>query len=179
MQPNDSVFGSVRLNLDGREPNGRIRAARKHETAEWLGERLLELVNVDTGRPAVDHVHLTDDHYERVDGDPLGDLIVEWNRDAPIDTVWSPATGVVTAPYKQWRTGDHHRCGLLLALGSGIQPGRRSGVISVMDVAPTLAASLGIEPPDIDGIARADLVPATAAANATAVRPSTALAARC
>ena len=24
MQPNDSVFGSVRLNLDGREPNGRI-----------------------------------------------------------------------------------------------------------------------------------------------------------
>ena len=54
----------------------------------------------------------------------MGDLLVEWNRDAPIDTVWSPATGVVTAPYLQWRTGDHHRAGLLLASGPGIEPGR-------------------------------------------------------
>jgi predicted AlkP superfamily phosphohydrolase/phosphomutase len=159
MQPNDSVFGSVRLNIDGREPNGRIRATRKREAAEWLADRLLELINVDTGEQAVAAVHLTDDHYERVVGDPLGDLLVEWNRDAPIDTVWSPATGVVTAPYLQWRTGDHHRSGLLLARGRGIDPGRRAGTISVMDVAPTLAASLGVEPPEIDGVARLDLLP--------------------
>ncbi|HEV7523366.1 MAG TPA: glycosyltransferase [Acidimicrobiia bacterium] len=169
MQPNDSVFGSVRLNLDGREPDGRIRAARKREVAEWLAERLLELINVDTGEQVVAAVHVTDDHYERFDGDPLGDLIVEWNRDAPIDTVWSPATGVVTAPYKQWRTGDHHRGGLLLARGRGIAPGRRPGSIPVFDVAPTLAASLGVEPPAIDGIARVDLLPAEAR---TSGRPS-------
>jgi predicted AlkP superfamily phosphohydrolase/phosphomutase len=173
MQPNDSVYGSVRLNLDGREPDGRIRSTRKRDAVEWLAERLSELVNVDTGEPAVVAVHLADDHYERVEGDPLGDLIVEWNRDAPIDTVWSPATGVVTAPYQQWRTGDHHRSGLLLALGSGIEPGRRPGSISVMDVAPTLAASLGIPTPDVDGIARADLLPAMVPPSA--VRPSNAL----
>ena len=170
MQPNDSVYGSIRLNLDGREPNGRIRATRKRETAEWLADRLLELVNVDTRERAVAAVHFTDDHYERSDTDPLGDLVVEWNRNAPIDTVWSPATGVVTAPYKQWRTGDHDRSGLLLATGRGITPGRRSGAISVMDVAPTLAASLGVETPDIDGLARADLLPTDA--RTAEVRPS-------
>jgi predicted AlkP superfamily phosphohydrolase/phosphomutase len=173
MQPNDSVFGSIRLNLDGREPNGRISGHAKREVVEWLAERLLELVNIDTGEPAVVAVHFTDDHYERSDGDPLGDLIVEWNREAPIDTVWSPATGVVTAPYRQWRTGDHDRSGLLLAYGAGIEPGRRPGAISIMDVAPTLAASLGVDPPDIDGVARADLLPAHAAARVT--RPATPL----
>jgi predicted AlkP superfamily phosphohydrolase/phosphomutase len=159
MQPNDSVYGSVRLNLDGREPNGRVAATRKREAVEWLGERLLELINVDTGRPAVEAIHFTDDHYERTAGDPMGDLIVEWNRDEPLDTVWSPATGVVTAPYGQWRTGDHDRAGLLLVAGPGIEPGRRPGQIPVVDVAPTLAASLGIEPPDVDGIAHLDLIP--------------------
>ena len=143
---------------------------RKRAAAEWLADRLLELINVDTGAPVVAAVYFTDDYYERVAGDPMGDLVVEWNRDAPIDTVWSPATGVVTAPYLQWRTGDHHRAGLLLASGPGIEPGRRSGKISVLDVAPTLAASLGVEPPPIDGIARADLVPETVR-NDAAARP--------
>ena len=64
--------------------------------------------------------------------------------------------------------------GLLLASGPGIAPGRRAGEISVLDVAPTLAASLGVETPAIDGIARADLVPA--AARASGVRQSKALA---
>ncbi|MDQ1459361.1 MAG: hypothetical protein QOI08_845 [Actinomycetota bacterium] len=177
MQPNDSVYGAVRLNLDDREASGRIRATAKREAAEWLADRLLELVNVDTGRSAVANVHFTDDHYERSDGDPLCDLIIEWDRSAPIDTVWSPATGVVTAPYKQWRTGDHDRSGLLLARGRGITPGRRPGTISVIDVAPTLAASLGVTPPDIDGIARADLVPSDGsdASGVSTVRPSSGL----
>ena len=64
-QPNDSVYGSVRLNVEGREPNGRIAATRRRDAALWLGDRLRELVNVDTGEPAVESVYLTDDHYER------------------------------------------------------------------------------------------------------------------
>src|SRR5262249_55832518 len=55
-QPNDSVYGSVRLNLEGREPNGRIRARAQRDVAEWLAARLLELVNVDTGEPAIDNI---------------------------------------------------------------------------------------------------------------------------
>ena len=143
MQPNDSVCGSVRLNIEGREPHGLIRARRGRDAATWLAERLLELVNVDTGDPVVRQAYLCDDHYERVDGDAFGDVILEWNRDAPIETVWSPATGVVRVPYEGWRTGDHHRQGLLLARGPGISPGPRPARMPVLDVAPTVAASLG------------------------------------
>ena len=159
MQPNDSVSGSVRLNIEDREPHGKIAAGRAREVMLWLAERLLELVNTETAQPAVARVLFTDEHYERVPGDPMGDLIVEWNRDAPIDTVWSPATGVVTAPYGQWRTGDHHRGGLLLVQGEGVRPGRRAEAISVVDIAPTLAASLAVDAADVDGVVRADLVP--------------------
>ena len=164
-QPNDSVFGSIRLNVEGREPNGRITAEHQREVGEWLAERLLELVNVDTGAPAVRAVYASDDVYERASDDPLGDLFVEWNRDTLLSTVWSPATGVVTAPYLEWRSGDHERRGLLLATGEGVEPGVRRAPIAVFDVAPTLAVSLGVDPPEvggrpIDGVARPDLLPA-------------------
>ncbi|HEX6476338.1 MAG TPA: glycosyltransferase [Acidimicrobiales bacterium] len=152
MQPNDTVCGSVRLNLEGREPHGLIRARRARDAAAWLAERLLELVNLDTGERVVRQAYLTDDNYERVAGDAFGDLILEWNRDAPIETVWSPATGVVRVPYYGWRSGDHHRQGLLLARGPGIRPGPRFAQMPMVDVAPTVAASLDIDLEDVDGL---------------------------
>lgn len=158
-QPNDTGIGSVRLNLEHREPAGRIAATRARDVACWLADRLRDLVNVDTGAPAVNDVQLADDHYERTPGDALGDLFVEWNREAPIETVWSPATGIVRRPYDQWRSGDHRRDGLLLARGPGIAPGRRSRRMPVIDIAPTLAASLGIRLDAVDGVPRSDLVP--------------------
>ena len=162
--PNDTVCGSVRLNLEQREPNGRITKDRYRDTLGWLADRLAELVNMETGEAAVADIVFTDEQYERTPTDAFGDLIIEWNRTAPIETVWSPAVGVVRVPYDQWRTGDHHRRGLLLARGPGITPGRRAGRMPLLDIAPTLAASLGFDFNDFDGTPRADLVPA-------AVRP--------
>lgn len=159
-QPNDTASGSIRLNLEGREAHGLVKADHMRAVAGWLSERLRELVNVETSRPAVADVLFTDDCYERVPGDVFGDLIVEWDRDAPIETVWSPATGVVRVPYEGNRSGDHHRDGLLLATGPGITPGRRTEALWNLDVAPTVAASLGHDLTDVDGLARADLVPA-------------------
>jgi hypothetical protein len=100
----------------------------------------------------VRQAYLTDDNFERVDGDAFGDLIVEWNHDAPIETVWSPATGAIRVPYDGWRSGDHHRQGLLLARGPDIRPGPRPAHMPVVDVAPTIAASLDVDLADIDGL---------------------------
>jgi hypothetical protein len=125
-------------------------------------------VNVETSEPAIANVYFTDEHYERVDGDAMGDLIIEWNRNAPVDTVWSPATGVFSAPYDHWRSGDHHERGLLLARVPGVRPGRRREPMSVIDIAPTLAASLGVAAPACDGVAHVDLLPAALAATAVA-----------
>lgn len=158
-QPNNTVAGSLRLNVYDREPDGRILRSRSRRAASWLADRLRDLVNLDSGEPLVERVLLTDDHLERYEGDSFGDLIVEWNHRTPIERVWSPATGVVQVPYTHWRTGDHHRRGLMLVTGRGIAAGRRSSSVDAIHVAPTVAASLGVELPDIDGSPVWDLVP--------------------
>jgi predicted AlkP superfamily phosphohydrolase/phosphomutase len=50
------------------------------------------------------------------------------------------------------RTGDHKPDGLLLAAGHGIRPGRLARSIPVMDLAPTMAALLGVQLRHVDGV---------------------------
>src|SRR5207253_2686671 len=78
--PNNTVVGSVRLNLSGREPQGRIHPADRREVLHWLADRLGELVNVDTGGRVARRCVVTEDHYARTPHDAFGDLFVEWER---------------------------------------------------------------------------------------------------
>ncbi len=93
----------------------------------------------------------TDDVYRRVPGDAFADIYVEWERSAPIERVWSPATGTVAATYDHWRQGDHEREGMLLAIGPGIRPGHRRGSFESIDIGATFAAAVGVPLPDADG----------------------------
>ncbi len=149
--PNNTVYGGIRINLAGREPDGIVEpGAELDRICERLADDLLELVNVDTGAPAVDRVTRTDEHYERRSLDALPDLLVDWNRSGPIEKVWSPKTGVVHAPYRLWRTGDHRLDGLLVARGPGIEAGPKPP-IAALDLAPSIASRLGVELASADG----------------------------
>jgi predicted AlkP superfamily phosphohydrolase/phosphomutase len=150
--PNNTVFGGIRINLRSREPKGIVEPGAEFDaTCERLGDRLCELVNVDTGGPVVDEVVRTDERYERRELDELPDLLVAWNHDAPVETVWSPRTGIVHGPYLNCRTGDHRAegLGLLLATGPGMTPGERHE-ISTAELAEALARRLGVEPRGAD-----------------------------
>jgi predicted AlkP superfamily phosphohydrolase/phosphomutase len=150
--PNNFVYGGVRMNLVGREPQGRVRPGAEFDVVcDRLAADLLDLVNVETGRPVVDAVTRTDEHYRRHPDDMLPDLFIDWNRRSLIETVWSPKVGVVHVPYTHWRTGDHRPDGLLLAAGPGIEPGATHPRLRMIDLAPTLAARLGVTLPDVDG----------------------------
>ncbi|MCU1497801.1 MAG: type phosphodiesterase/nucleotide pyrophosphatase [Acidimicrobiales bacterium] len=162
--PNNTVSGGVRLNLAGREGQGRIHPGARDEVLHWLIDRLSELVNVDTGGPVVAEVTIADDIYQRRPDDLMPDLFVEWVRDDPIERVWSPATGTVVRPYTHWRTGDHVPVGLLVAAGPGIAAGATTETIDSIDIAPTVSRSVGVELPDVDGRAIAALLPAGQAA---------------
>ena len=151
MTPNNTVVGAVRLNMSGREPAGRIDSADRRKVLRWLADRLQELVNVDTGGPVVRRCVIAEDVYRRTPTDGFGDLFVEWERSAPIERVWSPATGTVAVPYDHWRQGDHVRQGRLLATGPGIEPGRRRAVASTPDVGATFAAAAGVRLEGVDG----------------------------
>ena len=81
----------------------------------------------------------------------LPDLLVEWNRSAPVSEVYSPMTGLIRGEYKKCRTGDHTSKGLFFISGPGVMPGQVRHEVSVMDLAPTIAALAGVELVDVDG----------------------------
>lgn len=158
--PNNSVTGGVRLNLIGREAHGLVHHGARREVLGWLRDRLLELVNVDTGGPVVTDAWITEDVYDRADDDLLADLHVEWERSAPIERVWSPAVGTVVRPYTHWRNGDHIREGLVVAVGPGIDPGVAAEAIDSIDLGPTISRSVGVDLPGVDGRTLPHLLPA-------------------
>ena len=88
----------------------------------------------------------------------LPDLLVEWNRSAPIRSIGAPGYGRIDQEYAGIRTGDHVPGGLLVAHGAGIQPGPRPDAISMVDLAPTIAAAVEVDLPNVDGSAQLDLI---------------------
>jgi predicted AlkP superfamily phosphohydrolase/phosphomutase len=149
--PNNSVVGGIRFNLAGREPHGRVEPDEVEGLIAELERELLALRNVDTGGPVVRAVHRCADHYERDPTDTMPDLFIEWERNAPIETIASPKIGTLHTPYTQWRTGDHTSNGLLIARGAGIPVGAEMPAIEVEDLAPTIAARFGVSIDEADG----------------------------
>jgi predicted AlkP superfamily phosphohydrolase/phosphomutase len=158
--PGNTTVGAVRFNLAGREARGVVTPGPELERlAARLTADLLAIVNLDTGRPLVRSVVRSEDVLERSDDDGLPDLFVEWDRSAPIERVWSPGTGTVAARYGHWRTGDHNDRGLVIVRGQGVAAGRRPDPMSLVDVAPTLCATLGAPLPHTDGTVAEHLLP--------------------
>src|ERR1041384_7293973 len=152
MTPNNSVYGGIRINLAGREQSGRVRSGPEFDDfCQFIRRELLGLINVDTGEPAVRSVERTEAYYDRAPDDELPDLFVDWNRNGPIETVWSPRIGFVHAPYLHWRTGDHRLNGFLFASGPGIRPRTDLGQIANGDLCPTICAMLGHRLDGVDG----------------------------
>ncbi len=153
LEPNNSVYGGVRLNLAGREPRGCVQPSEIDRIHAEMTEDLLALVDAKTGSPVVRAVERSDRWYRRSASDRIPDFFVDWQRTAPIETVWSPKTGLVHGPYRHWRSGDHRPHGLMLATGPGIPTSTALSAIEVESLAPSIAARLGVGLPDIDGVA--------------------------
>lgn len=150
--PNNDVYGGIRINLVGREPQGKIHPGAEYDAyCQELTQDLLALVNVNTGKPLVSKVLRTADFYQGEYLDHLPDLMVEWNREAPIASIYSPKTGNIEGTYNGVRTGDHKPDGLFFAMGPSIQPGKIEKPTSIMDFAPTIASLLDVPLPKVDG----------------------------
>jgi predicted AlkP superfamily phosphohydrolase/phosphomutase len=131
-----------------------------------LTDDLLDVVNVETGEPVIDAVIPTTDLYDRdadLD-DNLPDLIVLWNTRSPVRTVWSPKTGVVHQPFAGWRTGDHRADGLFMASAPWLAADTELAPVEMVDLAPTLAAMLGVQLDDVDGRPVDELLPSAVTA---------------
>jgi predicted AlkP superfamily phosphohydrolase/phosphomutase len=149
--PNNDAYGAIRINLAGREPDGRVRPEELDAIYAELEHDLCRVIDLDTGAPAVRRVLRASEHYTREPSDDLPDLFVEWNGDRPIVRVRTGSGEVVEGYYPDYRTGDHRAEGAFWAVGPGIVPGRLPSPVSIMDFAPTLGDLLGVPLPGLDG----------------------------
>lgn len=148
-------YGAIRVNLEGREAEGKVAAGDFERYCDELTLRLRELTDPASGQPVVRRVLRTADHYERTPTDVLPDLIVEWERDLDAVAVFSPRLGQVKAVAQAAfpnRTGDHRPSGgLLLRIGPGTAPRTLARPASVMDVAPTVFEALNMDAGGFEG----------------------------
>jgi predicted AlkP superfamily phosphohydrolase/phosphomutase len=148
----DGAVGGIRINLRGRESQGKIEPGQGYEAlCRSLTRDLLEVINEETGQPLVARVLRPAEIYAGPFVHRMPDLLVEWNREHPILRAFSPKIGSVTHPDPSLRSGDHRPDGMFAVLGPGVPPGELSRAVAVVDFAPTVAALLGLSESDFDG----------------------------
>lgn len=149
--PNNDNCAAVRINLVGREPDGKVEPSELDAFIEGLTRDLKDIINLETGEPLVDEVVRLSEHCAGDHLDALPDLFVTWNRPKPIRKIGSPKIGEIETRYPGNRTGDHTKRMLLIASGPGITPAGQIFGTSVMDIGPTLGALLRVTTQDMDG----------------------------
>jgi predicted AlkP superfamily phosphohydrolase/phosphomutase len=149
---NIGLFSGIRINLRGREPRGRVAPGRElDDLVERLSSDLLAIVDPDSGHPHVTRVLRTASIYQGEHLDDLPDLLVEWNPRTTKVRAESERIGMVHEEHQSLRTGDHRPGGLVLVRGPGIRPGPVDEHVDAVDIAPTIAAMLGVNLADTDG----------------------------
>jgi predicted AlkP superfamily phosphohydrolase/phosphomutase len=149
----------IRLNLKGREPQGIVaRGAAYTELISELQMHLKALVNPQSGRLVTRQVVCNDDVFPGPRRDDLPDIVVNWDIDAKVlsemrsdrcGLIKGQATGYEITPYY---TGNHKPAAFVLARGPLIAEDSTFTGGHVIDIAPTIMAMLGVDPPvHLDG----------------------------
>lgn len=154
----NNATGGIRLNLKGREANGIVDLKDARRTLEEIREAILEVRNSETGEPIAEDCTITEDiyggHFERF----LPDMLVTWNRKAPIRIVESPRIGRAQQDYGDFRTGDHTLSGMFMAAGPEISSARLDRDVDAVDFFSSLVAISGCVQTKTDGKKIAELL---------------------
>jgi predicted AlkP superfamily phosphohydrolase/phosphomutase len=149
--PNNDAHGAVRINLAGREPEGCVQPDELEQTIAHLRDGLMGFINEETGRPVVEAIQRIEDLYPGESVAELPDLIINWDRSAPITRLSSAQYGRVDRRQASRRTGDHRPAGLIVAAGAGYLPGSEHRAVNSTTLAATVSALLGVERADLPG----------------------------
>lgn len=134
----EGPFGSLRLNLRGREAEGCVEPEQYEATLDALAAALRSWTRPDTGEALVTRVWRGAELYPGPHAGALvPDLLFEVQGDVRVVSSQLTATfGRNPVP------PDHARDGIWIASGPGIAGGGERGRASILDVAPTLLGLL-------------------------------------
>ena len=155
---NGLAVGGIRLNLVGREPQGRLAPGAEAEAfVERLTSDLSSFIDERTGRAIVRRVLRTAELYQGPMLDRLPDLLVEWSDEVPTGStciaggraavvrVRSPGVGIIEGANEYPRTGEHRPGGWFVGAVPGVAARALGREVSLMDLAPTFTRLLGVE----------------------------------
>jgi len=149
--PHNEISGAIRVNLVGREPDGKVGPEAYHDFCERLREALLGLRDLHSGRPVVDAVHRSGELFQGPRLDELPDLFVCWNRDAPSGAIGSAELGEFRRSYPGCRTGDHTaRCSAWLRT-PGVSRSTLPERLSILDFASSTLHAFGLSTAGLEG----------------------------
>ncbi|HLF30206.1 MAG TPA: alkaline phosphatase family protein, partial [Xanthomonadales bacterium] len=150
--PTNANSAGIRLNLAGREPNGRIQPKDADDFIARLTTDLQEFTDPADGRKLVKEIIRSSIAFPGEHSDSLPDLFIRWNRDKPITGLSSPKIGsLIEEDHSTRRSGDHRPGGLIFLHGPGYAAGTQLPDVHDEDIAPTLAACLGVNLAGVDG----------------------------
>ena len=146
-------YGSVFLNVRGREPLGIVAPGEEYERVrEELADAMLSYVDPELGRPIVSRCIKREEvyHGERFEEAPDLILLPEDPSDIFYGLSDFGSNRVWDATYRY--SGMHRDAGLMIACGPGVRRGEAFAGGGVTDIAPTALHWLGQPvPSDMDG----------------------------
>ncbi|MBD2310713.1 alkaline phosphatase family protein [Desertifilum sp. FACHB-1129] len=140
--------GYIRINLQGREPQGIVAPAEYDAVCEEICAMVRQLKDARTGQLMAKEVIRT--RKSALDRDPKlpdADIVIIWQEEYATDTVDSPEFGRI-GPVPHLRTGSHRAKGFFLAKGGNIAPNSTLPVGHALDLAPTLLTMMGAPIPE-------------------------------
>lgn len=146
--------GGIRINLAGREAKGIVQPGTEYNAlCNELSNALREIRNAESGEPLIQEIMFVRDYYQGEYVDNLPDILVTWNRSAPIYAATSEKIGTVDARgISTQRTGDHRITGRFFAVSPSWPQGKLRTQVKTEDFFPTIARLLNVEPGKTDGI---------------------------
>jgi len=143
----DRIELGVRVNLEGREPDGIVPESQYDRLCDDLVEMLLEVETPD-GKPVFERVARRDDVFSGPYVEEAPDVItVPREYDEFISTrVGDGQFGPPSEPY------NHKRDGIVAVSGAGVDAAADLSDADLFDVAPTILATMGLPAGDrMDG----------------------------
>jgi predicted AlkP superfamily phosphohydrolase/phosphomutase len=143
----------VRLNLQGREPLGMVkRGAQADELLERVKTEVLGLRIPDRNVTPVQKVWLMDETFTGPRRDDLPDLVVAWDHEARLlGELDAPSGGHIRGAcaheISPYYTGNHRPNAFVVARGPHVVSGSVLDRGHILDLAPTVLALLGVDPP--------------------------------
>lgn len=152
----------LRVNLQGREPQGIVQPGADYEAVlERLEDDLKQLIDPQTGRAAVQRIVRTADWFDCGPPESLPDMFVEWQPARHyMQRVVHPKAELVQQKLGYHRDSYHSNNGFIAAMGPSIQKRGEMGDVSLLDLAPTFLSLMGEAIPErmtgrpIEAIAR-------------------------